>query len=217
MRRHINNKPSFVIKKADKELSKHVRKLQAKVYLHHGNIGPDQINEHGFLNEKTDPYFKHSVYFAAEQKGELVAGGRLIEIVKSYKDLQISKEVNLSKANKDVYRAAKSGKVCEMSGLVKKKGKSRVLPLLLIKEMFHYSKAKNYEYILMDITKQPYKRFKKIFGEAIIELGEPYKIQHGNNLVYPCCIHVTNSHLYISRIHKNDPYDIKLIKKLLVS
>ena len=217
LKKHVSNNPHFLVRPANIELSKKVRKLQAEVYLNHGNVNREQINEHGFLNEKTDPYFSHSSYFVAEDKGEVVAGGRLILPKSSYRDLQIALELSHDKLPSDIKKMADSGRVCEMSGLVKKTGESRVLPLLLIREMYKYARQQQYVYILMSITEQPYKRFKSVFGEALIDIGEPYKIPHGNNIVHPCAIHVTKSHLKTSQISKNDSYTVKLIKQLMIS
>ena len=215
IRHHLKGKEVFVIEQAGPKLAEEVRKLQAKIYLQHGNINSLQINEQGVLDFKTDPYYSHSAYFAAKRKGELLAGARLILPLKGYSSLQISKEIPLSQFSAELRRAAEAGKCCEMSGLVKERGASSVIPLLLIRDMYKYASKNGFDYILMSVSDVPYQRFKMVFGDVLHSLGEPYKIPHGNNLVYPCYFKLDGLIERLNNAGGKDSYSQRLIKRLM--
>ena len=215
IRHHLKGKEVFVVEQAGPELAEQVRKLQAKVYLHHGNINSLQINEQGVLDFKTDPYFSHSAYFAAKRKDKLLAGARLILPVQGYSSLQISKEIPPDQLSVELKQAAKTGKCCEMSGLVKDKGAPSVLPLLLIRDMYKYASKNGFEYILMSVSDSPYQRFKMVFGDVLHSLGEPYKIPHGNNLVHPCYLQLDGLIHRLNNSGGKDSYSKRLVKRLM--
>lgn len=217
LRVHARGKYKYTVSTADKDLAERVRKLQAEVYLAHGNIHKDQINEYGFLDSKTDPYFANSVYFAAERDVQLLAGGRLILAKNGYQSLQIAKEIEYLSLPTDVKEALDRHACCEMSGMVKKKYASKVLPLLIVREMLLYAQAHDITHILMSIAHQPYEKYKQLFGDALKDIGEPYRIPHGNNMVYPCSVHIEQSQSHLRETLPSSGYVEKMIKKIVVA
>lgn len=194
-----------------------VRKFQAAVYLAVGNVSSDQIDKHGFLDKKTDGYVKSSQYFAVREDGELVGGARMILPNKGYSSLQISKEIPLDKLPPEIREAARKEACCEMSGLVKGRYASSLIPLLLIKTMYQFARTGSYDYILMSISDGPYQRFKKLFGKSMIKLADSYKIPHGNNKVHPCAIHVETGFRHLNRLKQKFSPSAVIARKIIHS
>lgn len=171
------------IKELSAEQSIDARKLQAAEYLRRGNVDRHQINRLGLLDEDTDPYADISTYFGAYKRGELVCASRVI-FSKDYGDLQISKSVP-----QRLIGLSDTG-YAELSGVVKSARASNMLvPAIVLCAISKYSAHR----ILCSVTSEPYSKFKLFMGPLSIPVGQPYKINHGNNIVHPVEIVLTDS------------------------
>lgn len=184
---YFNGKVNVVIANTP-EMVDLARRKQAEIYLRYGNVEKRQIVD-GLLDEETDPYYKVSVYFLAFKNGKYLASSRIIMSGK-LATLQIAEKLDV-KDLKAKYQGVEDSSV-EISGLVKERGVSSVIPLLLYAEILRFCRENSVRYIFASSTREPFKKLEKILGVNLIAIGNPYRIDVGNNIVHPFMINVDN-------------------------
>ncbi len=200
------------------DLIDRARRLQAKIYLHYGNVDRHQINKDGHLDSKTDPYVKQSVYFVARRSGsnEVVAATRLILQDPDYNSLQIAKKLSKENHLSKKLNLQPETKVAEISGLVKKVGQPSILALLLMRECHNYALKNGIDYLLFELTDKVYQAYGDKYDDVLINLGEPYRIPHGNNTVQPLAIDVRNFRKLLRESQTNKGFLAKMFNKILL-
>lgn len=151
------------------------KKLHAKVYVDRGFVDARHLNNDAILDSKADPYQHHSVYFlvASKKNGEVVATARQI-----YATPRLGNQSFPLLKHTDLYARAlravsrhDANKCVEISGLAKKRGASKIAPLLLYRALWHYSLQQKHSLWLLTCDVRLFERLKLLFGPAIQRVG----------------------------------------------
>jgi hypothetical protein len=151
------------------------KKLHAKVYLERGFVGARDVDKNDILTTKKDPYQGHSVYFLVIDKKtkEVIATARQILALpgQEHESFPLVKYTSLYTKAYDMI-SAHDPKLCvEISGLAKKRGASKLAPLLLYRAMWHYSLKQHHTLWLLTCDVRLFARLKLLFGPAILRVG----------------------------------------------
>lgn len=165
-----------------------LRRSQSKVYLEYGNITESAIGPDGALSASVDKYVRQSTYFAAERRGRIVGGVRIIGTLGGElgaESLQIHEELNES-----ILQEYSLLKCAEISGLFKTSDTHPIIVLFLLRKVYSHAKKNSIQVLFTTISKGPYEKYSNMFGEKIELIHEPFKIKRGENIVYPCIVRV---------------------------
>lgn len=161
------------------------RKLHANVYLHRGFVAEKDI-ENGVLAGHVDPYYPHSQYFVVEDKatGEIVATSRQIQAKRhaGHYSFAMFKHTPLYKKSRKLITSNQPFDCVEISGLAKRRGASKLAPLLLYRAMWHHSLRLNHELWLLAVDVNVYNSLKLLFGPALQKAG-PITYYLGSDVV----------------------------------
>lgn len=163
---------------------KHQAKLlHSTVYLDRGFISKEDIDTRGFIKAATDPHQHHSQYFiVCEQvKGHehVRITGRQIHAKKGkgFDSFPILQQAHIYPHVRERIHAYDPARCVEISGLAKIRGTKVIATLLLYRIMWQYANARGDKLWLMACSPSLYARLKRLFGPAIIQIGQrtPYK------------------------------------------
>ena len=173
------------------------KKLHAAEYLARGFIEAKDISE-GVIHKRSDPYQSHAIYFVVKNKQNVVGVARQI-VYKGSGGMNESFPI-LDKANiYPRYRAKIEGQqpqcIVEISALVKKRGESSIVPIVLYRSLWQYSRKHGHEFWVMACDIRLYHRLRLLFGPAILQIGKitPY---FGGDIV-PAALHIPSSEYYL--------------------
>ena len=173
------------------------KKLHANVYLNHNFVSITDINE-DIIHTQSDPHQEHAIYFVVKKKSQVVGVARQI-IYKGSGSLHESFPV-LEKANIYPRSRAKIERqhphtIVEISALVKQKGESSIVPIILYRSLWQYSKKHNHDYWIMACDVRLFHRLRILFGPAIVKIGRVTPYQGGD--VIPVSLHIPSSEQYL--------------------
>ncbi len=179
------------------------KKLHASVYLSRGFIEEDDIFD-DVIHEKSDPHQKHAIYFVVKNKQTVVGVARQI-IYKGTGPMEESFPV-LSKANIYSRFRAKIERqhphtIVEISALVKKQGESSIVPIVLYRSLWQYSRKQGHDYWVMACDVRLYNRLRLLFGPSILRIGKVTPYFGGD--VIPAALHIPSSEQHLKELVAN--------------
>lgn len=155
------------------------KKLHANVYLSLGFVDESELFDE-MIHEESDPYQRHAEYFVVKKRDEVVAAARQI-VYKGTGEHHdsfpvLSKAIIYDRSRKRLLGYHPT-EIVEISALVKKRGESSVVPLVLYRALWRYSLASQHRIWVMACDPRLYARLKILFGPAFTKIGQrtPYK------------------------------------------
>jgi hypothetical protein len=150
------------------------KRLHAAIYLSIGFIDHTDIRD-GIMHAKSDPHQLHADYFIVKHHEEVVAVARQIV----YKGVGPHHESFPSLKKTDIYARSQRAiekipatSIVEISALVKKRGESPVVPLILYREMWRHSLQQHHKLWVMACDVRLYERLRVLFGPAMRVMGK---------------------------------------------
>lgn len=208
----------FKVTKASKD--KYIttaRKLHADVYLDRGFIEKNDVIG-GFIGHHLDPYHFHSQYFVLEDTNtsEIIATARQIMAKpdlghESFAMVRHSKLYDRVKRQIDAHAPLEC---TEISGLAKKRGASKLAPLLLYRAMWHHSLLNNHKIWLLAVDVRLYHRLKLLFGPALQKAGH-VKFYLGSDVV-PAVLKLSSSVRSLERSLKSPKIIQRIVRRKVV-
>lgn len=173
------------------------KKLHAAEYLARGFIEENDIFDE-IIHEDSDPYQKHAIYFVVKNKQNVVGVARQI-IYKGTGEMKESFPI-LVKANiYSRYRAKIERQhphtIVEISALVKRRGESSIVPIVLYRSLWQYSRKHGHDFWIMACDVRLYHRLRLLFGPAILKIGKTTPYFGGD--VVPSALHIPSSEYYL--------------------
>lgn len=183
-----------VIKTSDPTHIQQAKKLHASIYLQRGFVTADELRG-GKLRHRVDPHQAHSIYFVVldTKTGEVVANARQIRATRKLGHLSFPM-VSQASINNRAQRAidAHAASDCvEISGLVKKRGVSSIVPLLLYRALWHESLRAEHTLWLMACDVRLYERLHLLYGPALKKVGKTASYKGG--LIVPAILEINHS------------------------
>lgn len=162
------------------------KKLHAKVYCERGFVEKSDVTAAGILSSKKDPYQGHAIYFLVRDKktDEVVATARQIWVLpgQGYQSFPLFKYSQLYKNAWRLVGKHQPEHSVEISGLAKRRGASKMAPLLLYRAMWHASLRQGHTLWLLTCDVRLFARLKLLFGPAILQVGR-VNFYLGSNVV----------------------------------
>ena len=182
------------------------KKLHAAEYLARGFIEESDIFDE-IIHEQSDPHQKHAIYFVVKNKQTVVGVARQI-VYKGAGDMKesfpILEKANIYSRYRDKIERQHPHTVVEISALVKKRGESSIVPIVLYRSLWQYSRKHNHDFWIMACDVRLYHRLRLLFGPAILRIGKVTSYYGGD--VIPSALHIPSSERYlkehVSRKHK---------------
>jgi N-acyl-L-homoserine lactone synthetase len=173
------------------------KKLHAGEYLARGFIEEQDITN-GIIHERSDPYQKHATYFVVKNRRNVVGVARQIVYKGSgnVKDsFPILDKANIYSRYRTKIESQHPRTIVEISALVKKRGESSIVPIVLYRSLWQYSRKHGHSYWIMACDERLYHRLRMLFGPAILQIGKltPY---FGGDVV-PAALHIPSSEYYL--------------------
>lgn len=182
-----------VVNPSDSELLHEAKKLHATTYLSRDFVSQDSI-ENEILSSSSDPHQHHAVYFLVLSRNkDCLALSRQIhhEENKSFESFPIMQKASIYVRQQKFIEKHDPNKIVEISALVKKRGESGIIPLLLYKAMWKYSLEQGHDLWLMACDVRLYERLKLLFGDTIKQIGKRTQYQGGE--VVPAMVFVRDA------------------------
>ncbi len=154
------------------------KRLHAKIYLHRGYVGQDDVGKDKALHKRADPYQEHSNYFVVRNhllpNKPIVATARQIHHVPklSHSSFPTIKELELYPEMKQMILALDPAKCVEISGLAKDHGVASSAPMVLYRALWHHSLRRHHHIWLMACDAKVFKNLKFLFGSALTRIGD---------------------------------------------
>lgn len=157
------------------------RRLLADVYLANGAIDESYLSEQGTLKDEFDPYYRRATYFGTydpSKPDELLATARLIHprAGGGVDTLQLHIDDLEPEWQKELRMQDPRG-LAEFASLVKKRETGSMPTLFLIREMFHFSREYDIDWVC-GLKPELLAKFVRQFGDALEPMGQ--KVHLGN-------------------------------------
>lgn len=176
------------------------KKLHAKEYLSRNFIEhTDILNE--IIHEESDPHQKHAVYFVVKNRQKVVGVARQIIYKGSgpmHESFPVLDKAKISQRSRTKIERQHPHKIVEISALVKARSESSIVPIVLYRSMWQYSRQNNHDFWVMACDVRLYQRLKILFGPAIVKIGNRTSYKGGD--VIPAALHIPSSHKYLRSI-----------------
>jgi hypothetical protein len=158
------------------------KRLHASVYLSRGFINPGDIFGQ-IMPETIDPHQQHADYFVVKHFGEVVAVARQI-VYKGegphHNSFPILQKANIHARSRRAIEKVPVNKIVEISALVKKRGESPIVPIILYRTLWRHSLSQHHKLWVMACDVRLYERLKLLFGPALTVTGKRTAYQGGD-------------------------------------
>ena len=176
------------------------KKLHASVYLAKDFVSESDLEE-DIIHHRSDPHQNHAEYFVVKRRNVVVAVARQIvykgvgEHHESYPVL--SKAIIFERSRQRII-SHHPKEIVEISALVKMKGESSIVPLLLYRALWRHSYKKKHRLWIMACDVRLYERLKILFGATLTRIGQrtPYK---GGDVI-PVAIDLPRAYNYVRKL-----------------
>jgi hypothetical protein len=191
---------AHVIDPEDEKLLQQAKELHAATYLRKGFV---EIGEtiNNIIHETADPHQAHSTYFAVLHHGKVVATARQIlykgegEHHDSFPVLQNAIIYERSRRRIENHHPTH---IVEISALSKKSGESAIVPLVLYRCMWQYSRTHDHSLWVMACDIRLFERLKLLFGPTLVKIGKRTAYKGGD--VIPIALDIAASQNYVARL-----------------
>lgn len=155
------------------------KKLHASVYLSLGFVDESEIFDE-IIHEHSDPYQRHAEYFIVKKRDEVVAAARQIVykgLGEHHDSFPVLDKAIIYDRSRNRLLGYHPTEIVEISALVKKRGESSVVPLVLYRALWRHSLASQHRIWVMACDPRLYDRLKMLFGPTFTKIGQrtPYK------------------------------------------
>jgi hypothetical protein len=190
----------------DYKTLKQAKELHAQTYLYRGFVDRSDVKK-GIIHEKSDPHQLHADYFVVKNRGKVVAVARQITYKgdgdhrASFPTLDQAVIYNRSRVH---LSKIDPRHIVEISALVKKRGESQMVPLMLYRELWRHSLGKHKVWV-MACDVRLYERLKIVAGPAVRHIGRRSSYKGGD--VMPVMLEPhTALGVFMKRAHTRVPF-----------